>query len=108
MENESRLQNPAADIFEREGKRNFFLAVANGILYIFAEALLDPTLVLVGFVNRLTQNPILLGLVLPIRDGAWSLPQLWVSGFTQNAPIKIRVYQRMSFVRILADRKSVV
>lgn len=102
MENESRLQNPAADIFEREGKRNFFLAVANGILYIFAEALLDPTLVLVGFVNRLTQNPILLGLVLPIRDGAWSLPQLWVSGFTQNAPIKIRVYQRMSFVRILA------
>lgn len=102
MENESQFESPATDIFEREGKRNFFLAVANGILYIFAEALLDPTLVLVGFVSQLTQNPILLGLVLPIRDGAWSLPQLWVSGFTQNSPLKIRVYQRMSLVRILA------
>lgn len=102
MENEIQLKSSTPDIYEREGKRNFFLAVANGILYIFAEALLDPTLVLVGFVSQLTQNPILLGLVLPIRDGAWSLPQLWVSGLTQNSPIKIRVYQRMSLVRILA------
>jgi MFS family permease len=94
--------NPAAELFEREGKRNFFLAVINGIFYIFAEALLDPTLVLVGFVSQLTQNPILLGLVLPIRDASWSLPQLWVSGFLQNKPVKIRVYQRMSLMRIIA------
>lgn len=87
---------------EREVKRNFFLAVVNGILYIFAEALLDPTLVLVGFVSHLTQNPILLGLVLPIRDAAWSLPQLWVSGFLQNRPIKINFYRQMSFMRIAA------
>lgn len=90
--------------FEKSGidaKRNFFLAVINGIIYIFAEALLDPTLVLVGFVSRLTQNPILLGLVLPIRDASWSLPQLWVSGFLQNRPLKIRFYQQMSLVRIL-------
>ncbi len=89
-------------VSEREGKRNFFLAVINGIIYIFAEALLDPTLVLVGFVSQLTQNPILLGLVLPIRDASWSLPQLWVSGFLQNSPVKVHVYQRMSFIRIFA------
>lgn len=90
--------------FSNEGeiKRNFFLATINGILYIFAEAILDPTLVLVGFVSHLTQNPILLGLVLPIRDASWSLPQLWVSGFLQNRPVKIHFYKRMSFMRIAA------
>lgn len=87
---------------DREVKRNFFLAVINGILNFFAEAILDPTLVLVGFVSHLTQNPILLGLVLPIRDASWSLPQLWVSGFLQNQPVKIRFYRRMSFLRIAA------
>jgi len=89
-------------LMQREAKRNFFLAVINGIIFTFAEALLDPTLVLVGFVSHLTQNPILLGLVLPIRDGSWALPQLWVSGFLQNRPLKIRVYQRMSTLRIAA------
>lgn len=94
------LQNTGS--LQQDAKRNFFLAVINGIIFTFAEALLDPTLVLVGFVSHLTQNPILLGLVLPIRDGSWALPQLWVSGFLQNKPLKIRVYQQMSTLRIAA------
>ncbi len=99
-ETEADLQNTS--VMQGEAKRNFFLAVINGIIFTFAEALLDPTLVLVGFVSHLTQNPVLLGLVLPIRDGSWALPQLWVSGFLQNRPLKIRVYQQMSTLRIAA------
>ena len=76
---ETNAQNTS--LMERERIRNFFLAVINGIIFTFAEALVDPTLVLVGFVSHLTQNPILLGLVLPIRDGSWALPHLGVSGF---------------------------
>lgn len=81
---------------------NFRLGVINGVLYIFAEALLDPTLVLVAFLSHLTDSPFLLGLVIPIRDGAWSLPQFFISGWVQNHPLKIDIYKSMSYVRIAA------
>jgi hypothetical protein len=82
-------------------RRNFKLGVWNGILYITAETLLDPTLVLVTFLSMLTPSPLLLGLLLPIRDGAWALPQIWVSGYLQSIPHKITIYRRMSLVRII-------
>ncbi len=81
-------------------RRNFRLGVANGLLYITAETVMDPTLVMVAFLSHLTQSPLLLGLVLPIRDGAWSLPQLWVSGYLQNVPHKLSVYRLVSILRI--------
>lgn len=83
-------------------EHNFRLGVINGVLYIFAEALLDPTLVLVAFLSYLTDSPFLLGLVIPIRDGAWSLPQFFISGWVQNHPLKIEIYKSMSYVRIAA------
>jgi len=80
--------------------RNFFYGVANGVLYISAETLLDPTLVLVTFLSGLTQSPILLGMLVPIRDGTWYLPQLWVSTHLQSMPSKIEVYRKTTFLRI--------
>ena len=61
--------------------RNFRLGVVNGVLYILSETLLDPTLVLIAYLSMITDSPILLGMLLPLRDGAWALPQLWVSCF---------------------------
>lgn len=81
-------------------RRNFKLGVANGLLYITAETLMDPTLVMVAFLSHLTQSPLLLGLVLPIRDGAWSLPQLYVSGYLQNIPHKLTIYRSVSILRV--------
>ncbi len=81
-------------------KRNFKLGVANGMLFTLGETLLDPTLVLVIFLSHLTQSPIFLGLVLPIRDGLWALPQLWVSGYLQGQPRKLPLYRKMSIVRV--------
>lgn len=92
MDTNAALSGPA--------RRNFQLGVINGVLYIVSETLLDPTLVLVAFLSNLTSNPILLGLVLPIRDGAWALPQLWVSGFLQSMPSKMVMYRRLSLLRI--------
>jgi hypothetical protein len=85
-----------------ETERNIRLAVVNGILFIFSETLLDPTLVLVAFVSHLTSSPPLLGLILPIHDAFWSLPQLWVSGYLQSQPVKIELYRSMSFIRIVS------
>lgn len=83
-------------------KRNFRWGVLNGLLYITAETLLDPTLVIVAFLSHLTQSPLLLGLVVPMRDGAWSLPQLWMSGFMQSKPHKQTYYLRFGYIRIAA------
>lgn len=80
--------------------QNFNLGVINGILYFLAEILMDPTLVLVAFLTNLNAPPLLLGAVLPIRDGMTSLPQLWVSGFLQSWPKKMRLYNIMTYFRI--------
>jgi hypothetical protein len=82
--------------------RNFWLGVLNGLFFNLAETLIDPTLVLVALVSRLTASPILIGLVTPLRDGAWYLPQLWLSGYVQNLPRKLVLYRQASVVRVFA------
>lgn len=81
--------------------RNFRLGVINGILYMMADTLFDPTLVLVAFLSNLTASPLLLGAVLPLRDGGWSLPQLWISGYLQSKPEKLPLYNKMTVVRMV-------
>lgn len=82
--------------------RNYRLGVINGVLYIVSETLLDPTLVLIAYLSVITDSPILLGMLLPLRDGAWALPQLWVSTFLPGIPRKIDFYRKLSVVRILS------
>ena len=82
--------------------RTYRLGVINGVLYILSETLLDPTLVLIAYLSHLTDSPVLLGMLLPIRDGAWALPQLWVSTFLPRIPRKIVLYRKLSVVRILS------
>ena len=82
--------------------RTFRLGVVNGVLYILSETLLDPTLVLIAYLSMITDSPILLGMLLPLRDGAWALPQLWVSCFLPSIPRKIDMYRKLSVVRILS------
>jgi len=95
------LEEHAGGLSPDQVKRNFRLGVTNGVLFILAETIFDPTLVLVGFMSNLTSSPFLLGLVVPIRDGAWSLPQLWVSGFLQNRPRKLPLYRQITVIRII-------
>jgi len=84
-----------------EIKRNFRLFVINGVIYIFGEALLDPTLVLVAFISQLTDSAFLIGMLVPLRDAAWALPQLWISNFIQRQPLKIQFYKKITYIRIL-------
>jgi Na+/melibiose symporter-like transporter len=84
----------------RTVRHNFRLGVLNGMLSGLGEALIDPTLVQVAFVNHLSASPLLVGLVVPLRDGVWYLPQLWVSSHLQSQPIKVTYYARMSVLRV--------
>ncbi|MBI4769785.1 MAG: hypothetical protein HY784_05050 [Chloroflexi bacterium] len=82
--------------------RNFRLGVLNGALFNLAEALMDPTLVLVAFVSALTSSPVLIGLIVPLRNAGWFLPQLYVSTFLQGWQYKKPLYAGMAVVRALA------
>lgn len=82
-------------------RRNFALGVANGALFQLADTLGDSTLVLVALLTSLAASPILVGLIFPLRNLAWYLPQLWVSGYMQQRPMTMPVYRGISFARSL-------
>lgn len=83
-------------------RRNFLYGQLNGLLYSTGETLFDPTLVVVTFLGFLTDSPLLLGLLVPIRDATWSLPQLWMSGIVQNEKRKVRLYRIAAVLRTLS------
>ena len=84
-----------------ESARNFRLGVLNGMWFTIADRLLDPTLVLAAFVSTLTPSPLWLGLIIPITDGGWYLPQFLLSGYLQSQRLKLTLYKRVAVVRVV-------
>ncbi len=80
-------------------KRNFTLGVINGGLFVFAEALMSIDTVLPWFVQQLSGSNFLIGLVGPMRDAGWFLPQLFTSHRLQREPLKMPLYRRAAAVR---------
>ena len=83
----------------RETRRNFALGVLNGTTFQFAEALIDPPLVLTWFVSQLTHSNLLIGLVAPMGDAGWFLPQIFVSTRIQRLPLKMPDYVLSTAIR---------
>jgi MFS family permease len=87
----------------REGRRNFVLCALNGALFQFAQALIDPSLVLTTwFVGRLTSSNLLLALVVPLGPAGWLLPQLFFSARIQRMQRKMPVYTISAAIRVVA------
>ena len=86
---------------QRHLRRNFSLGLANGALFNLSASLLDPSLVLTWLASQLTSSNFLIGLVMPINQGGWFLPQLLVSGYLQGRKRKLPVYVAMSVPRAL-------
>ena len=87
---------------EREVRRNFALGICNGAAFRFAEALIDPPLVLTWFVSQLTRSNLLIGLVAPLGDACWFLPQIFVSARIQRMQHKMPSYVASAGTRIAA------
>jgi MFS family permease len=85
----------------RHLRRNFSLGLANGAFFNLSASLLDPSLVLTWLASQLTSSNFLIGLVMPINQGGWFLPQLMVSGYLQGRERKLPVYVAMSVPRAL-------
>ncbi len=83
-------------------RRNFALGVLNGAMFSFAEALMSVDTVLTWFVQRLGGSNFLIGLVGPMRDAGWFLPQLFMAHRLQREPLKMPIYRRMMVVRVVA------
>ena len=81
--------------------RNFRLGVLNGVWFTVADRLMDPTLVLAAFVSALTPSPLWLGLLIPITEGGWYLPQMLLSGYLQSQPLKLTLYRRVAGMRVV-------
>ena len=87
---------------KRHTTRNYVLGVINGTAFRFAEALIDPPLVLTWFVSNLTSSNVLIGLVSPLGMVGWFLPQIFVSGPIQRLERKTPVYVAAASVRTVA------
>lgn len=83
-------------------KRNFTLGVTNGGFFVFAESLMSIDTVLPWFVQQLSGSNFLIGLVGPMRDAGWFLPQLFTSHHLQREPFKQPTYRRAAAVRVVA------
>jgi len=89
-------------VAEREARRSFALGVLNGTAFRFAEALIDPPLVLTWFVSQLTSSNLLVGLVAPLGNAGWFLPQIFVSTRIQRMARKMPSYTLAAVIRTIA------
>jgi MFS family permease len=80
-------------------RRNFILHILNGVFIFVSEAFTDPNLVVTAFISQLTASNVLIGLLAPLRDTGWFLPQLFVSPWVERMPRKVRFYGLMTYVR---------
>ncbi len=81
-------------------RRNFIFHLLNGVFVAISEALNDPTLIMTALLSQLTTSNLLIGLLAPMRDTGWFLPQLFVSHRVQQSPRKIVWYQSATLFRI--------
>lgn len=86
-------------VSEREVRRSFVLGVLNGAAFGFVEALVDPPVVLTWFVSQLTASNLLIGLVAPMGNAGWFLPQIFVSARIQRMQRKMPSYASAAFIR---------
>ena len=100
-----KLASPAATeargASRRERRQSFALNVFNGALFEFAERLVDPPLVLTWFVSNLSNSNLLIGLVAPMGEAGWFLPQIFVSVPLQRMERKMPSYRVAAVIRSL-------
>ncbi len=80
-------------------RRNFILGVINGAVFNISEVFMDPEMVFTWFLAQLGASNFLIGLVLPIRQTGWFIPQIFASGYVQRQPRKLPFYKTVGVFR---------
>ncbi len=83
-------------------RRNFWLSILNGAVMIgTSNSVASPELVLTPFAAYLTNSRLLLGLIAPLQNATWFLPQLWIVSRVQRAKRSMPIYNYAAFLRLL-------
>jgi MFS family permease len=87
---------------EKHFRRNFFLGVANGVLFNFAWAFTSGSTILPLFISKLTSSNILVGLASTLEAVGWFLPQMAVAAVTLHQRNQMPLYIKTAFLRTIA------
>ena len=87
---------------ERTARRNFILHVINGALFALGDALTSTPLVMTAFFSQLTTSNLLIGLLSPLRDAGWFLPQFFLAPMVERTRRKINAYRAGTTFRMIA------
>jgi MFS family permease len=63
----------------RHFRRNFIVNTADGMAWVFGASFFSVTTILPVYASRLTDSPILIGMIPALTDAGWYLPQLLMS-----------------------------
>ena len=89
-------QTPVTDI----SRRNFTFHLLNGVFIAISEAMTDINLIMTALLSQLTTSSVLIGLLAPLRDTGWFLPQLFISNQVERVRHKIVFYRAATIFRI--------
>ena len=90
-------ESPAS---RRYAKRNFWLGVLNGTLYISGLSFSQPATIFPVFVSLFTHSSILIGLSGTLTSVGWLLPQLLVARYTEHMSKKMKLYRIGAALRL--------
>lgn len=82
-------------------RRNYRLAVWNGISFNVGETFIDPATVLALLVSQLTDRSWVVGLAAALTEIGWYLPQILTIQFLERRSRRLPVYRAMAVVRVL-------
>jgi len=91
--------DPTTALPERALRRNYLLGVLNGAAFRLSLTLVDGSIVLPWFVSQITASRLIIGVLLPIQNGGWFLPQLFLSRYVQRQRRRLPLYNVACAVR---------
>ena len=81
-------------------RRNYFLGVLNGALFMCGTTFVDPSTVLPAFILHFTQSRFVVGLAGSLYRMGWSLPQLLISNHVERLRYKMPFYWVSNLIRM--------
>jgi MFS family permease len=69
-------------------RRNFIVNAVDMMVWLFGTSFISVSAILPVYASRLTESPILIGLIPAFVDAGWFLPQLFLAPFVEKMPRK--------------------
>lgn len=98
--------SPVAPQVAQHFRRNFIVNAGDGVAWLFGASFFSMTAILPVYASRLTDSPILIGLVPALTDAGWFLPQIFLAPRVERlkrtlpAVLWLGVLERLPFLAL--------